>query len=607
MKKIYYLIAMAFMALTFTSCEDVPEPYGQPVSPKKAVVDPEGSGSVSDPYNVAGAIAKCKEIGDAVSSEKFYVKGYAATEGKADADYGNASFYLSDFKDGSGKRFYAYQVTGSDGQKMKDGYTIKVGDEVVIYGPMYNYNNKTPETASKGAAYIVTVNGQKTENSGGDAPAGEAKGKGTQSDPFNVAAAIAKCKEIGTTESTEKYYVKGKVVADATPAANYGNVTFKMVDEDGGAQFTAFQVMGSDGKKMPSTYKIPKGAEVVVYGPIYNYSGNTPETAGKGAAYIVTVNGQKTEVEGGESGGGGDVTPGTPKGTGTEADPFNVAAAVAKCKEVGTTASTESYYIKGITAAEYTVDSYKNVTVDIVDTDGATEKFTVYRVKDKDGKGIKEGYKIAKGATIIVYGPIMNYKGNTPETATGAYLVSVNGQAPVVDDGTSGGGNEGGGGTSGGSTATTLENGNFETWADGQPTGWKSASSASNATLAQSTDAHGGSYSCNVNGNETQNKRLASKEIKLAAGTYTFSIWVKATTSDAAQARPGFVPIGDDGKAGSYTYGDYANLSTSWQQVSYDFTLEAETTVCLVVMNPKKSNYSSGKDILVDDATLTKK
>ena len=110
-----------------------------------------------------------------------------------------------------------------------------------------------------------------------------------------------------------------------------------------------------------------------------------------------------------------------------------------------------------------------------------------------------------------------------------------------------------------------------------------------------------------MNRNETQNKRLASKEIKLAAGTYTFSIWVKATTSDAAQARPGFVPIGDDGKAGSYTYGDYANLSTSWQQVSYDFTLEAETTVCLVVMNPKKSNYSSGKDILVDDATLTKK
>ena len=29
MKKIYYLIAMAVMAFTFTSCEDVPEPFGR--------------------------------------------------------------------------------------------------------------------------------------------------------------------------------------------------------------------------------------------------------------------------------------------------------------------------------------------------------------------------------------------------------------------------------------------------------------------------------------------------------------------------------------------------------------------------------------------------
>ena len=92
----------------------------------------------------------------------------------------------------------------------------------------------------------------------------------------------------------------------------------------------------------------------------------------------------------------------------------------------------------------------------------------------------------------------------------------------------------------------------------------------------------------------------------MAAGSYTFSFWAKATTSDVAQARPGYVPV-TDGTVGSYAYGDYANLSTSWQQFSYDFTLDAETTICLVVMNPKKSSYSSGKDILIDDATLTKK
>ena len=139
------------------------------------------------------------------------------------------------------------------------------------------------------------------------------------------------------------------------------------------------------------------------------------------------------------------------------------------------------------------------------------------------------------------------------------------------------------------------------------PTGWKSASTASSATLTQSTDAHGGSYSVNVNGKESSNVRLATQEIKLAAGTYVFSFYAKATTADPAQVRPGYVPV-TDGSVGSYAYGDYANLNnTSWTQVTHEFTLDAETTVCLVVMNPKKSNYSSGKDVLVDDVTLTKK
>ena len=101
--------------------------------------------------------------------------------------------------------------------------------------------------------------------------------------------------------------------------------------------------------------------------------------------------------------------------------------------------------------------------------------------------------------------------------------------------------------------------------------------------------------------------RLASQELTLDAGTYVFTFYAKATTEDPAQVRPGYVPV-TDGKVGSYVYGDYADINnTSWTLVTYEFTLDAKSTVCLVVMNPKKSNYSSGKDALVDDATLTKK
>lgn len=151
-----------------------------------------------------------------------------------------------------------------------------------------------------------------------------------------------------------------------------------------------------------------------------------------------------------------------------------------------------------------------------------------------------------------------------------------------------------------------LTNGDFEIWEDGLPTGWKSASTASSATLTQSTDAHSGSYSVNVKGEESLNKRLASQEINLDADTYVFSFWVKPTTSDPAQVRPGYVTV-VDGKAGNYKYGTYETLNSGWQQVSMEFTLEADATICLVVMNPKKSNYSSGKDVLIDDAMLTRK
>ena len=120
----------------------------------------------------------------------------------------------------------------------------------------------------------------------------------------------------------------------------------------------------------------------------------------------------------------------------------------------------------------------------------------------------------------------------------------------------------------------------------------------------------GGNYSVLVKGGGTANKRLASQEIKLAAGTYVFAFYAKAVTSDVSQARPGYAIVINGAIANSdYKYGNYSTLSNSeWTLIKNEFTLDAETTVCLLVMNPKaNSDKTSGKDILVDDATLTKK
>ena len=159
-----------------------------------------------------------------------------------------------------------------------------------------------------------------------------------------------------------------------------------------------------------------------------------------------------------------------------------------------------------------------------------------------------------------------------------------------------------GGGETPGEGTELLTNGGFENWADGYPTGWKSASTASSATLEQSTDKRSGTYSVLVQG-ASSNKWLGSTEMTLKAGTYVFSAYFKAATAEKAGARLGYVPIGDDGTPGNYAYdADYVNdiTDTEWVTKSYMFTLTEEQTICLVVMNPK----SPGKDLLIDDASL---
>ena len=593
MKKIYSsMMAIAIAAFTFTACEDVPEPYNNPYDSLKpdepeVVIEPAGEGTATDPYNIAKALQVCQEVGETGTTENVYAKGIITSVSEIDTgQYGNATFMISDDSKGT-NTITVYRAYSVDNNKFTSDTEIAVGDTVVIVGKLVNYKSNTPEFTQ--GCYIYSLKkgeGGSTEQP--DAP-------GTLEAPLTVAQALAYIDNLGADKQSPVGYVKGKIVAVSEISTSYGNATYTISDD--GTEANTLQIyrgLGLGGEKFTSEDAIKAGDIVVVSGKLVNFKGNTKQFAQ--GSKIVELNGQKAD-------NGGDTPSGEATGNGTENSPFNVAAAVAKCVETGETATNDIFFVKGIVDAEYTVDSYKNATIVLVDAEGASQKFTAYRVKGADGKSLKEGYKIPKGATVIVSGKLVNFKGNTPETAQNSgTLISVNGQAPELES------ESGEGGESGGSSdvVTTLTNGDFETWAEGLPTGWKSACTASSATLEQSTDAHGGSYSVNVKGNESSNKRLASQEITLEAGTYTFSFWAKATVSDASQARPGFVPV-TNGSAGSYSYGDYATLSTDWQQVSYEFTLTTQTTVCLVVMNPKKSSYSSGKDILIDDATLTKK
>ena len=579
-----YLIALAVAAFTFTSCADVPSPFGDIVKPDSGdvvVIEPSGTGTEADPYNVAGVLEYISGLGaDTPSPKEVYIKGYAVELTDISASYGNATFTISDNAEGTANKFTVYRAAGLGNQKVTDESFIKQGDIVVICGKVTNYKGNTPETV-QGAAYVYSVNGK---SGGGATPATTL---GTKDAPLTVAQALETINALADNGTTaQDAYVAGKITkiktADAD-IAKYKNIDY--IISDGTNELTVFRGKNVDNTDFTEAGQINVGDDVVVLGKLTKFvkDGNTTPEVAQGN-YIVKLT---------KGSGGGDSNA---KGTGTQADPFNIAAAIAKCKEVGETASTEKYYIKGIVVKGGKVSGgYGNVSFDMGDTKDATDLFKAYQVAGTDGEKLADGYEVKAGDEVVIYGPVVNYKGNTPETPgkSAAQIVTINGKK--TNEGGSSGGN------------TLLTNGDFEAWADGQPTGWKSASTASNASLSQSTDAHGGKYSVKVAGDEGSNKRLASQEITLPAGTYTFSFYAKATTADAAQVRPGNVPVAE-GKVGSYAYGDYANINNNgWTQVTYEFTLNAETVVCLVVMNPKKSSYSAGKDVLIDDATLTKK
>ena len=96
---------------------------------------------------------------------------------------------------------------------------------------------------------------------------------------------------------------------------------------------------------------------------------------------------------------------------------------------------------------------------------------------------------------------------------------------------------------------------------------------------------------------------MAYKELNLKAGTYKMSFYAKG-----GQVRPGYaISVNGtiDGQSG-YKYGSYATLSaTEWTPVVYDFTLEASTTINLVVMNPKSNKTYTATDAIIDDFSLT--
>jgi len=444
MKKLFSkLMLVAMAAMTFTACEDVPEPYGKPYEKgggNTEIEGAKGTGTKDDPFNAIAALNYGNGLASGeTSGDYYYIKGKVVSipndkngneQNFNNGNYGNATFYISE--DGTAKnQFYVYRALYLGNKKWAQGDPLlKVGDEVVVCSRITNYNGTIETQQNEGFVYELNGENRGGEPSGGGGQEGTPTGEGTLESPYNAAAAIAYCKQVGDTESPKDVYIKGKVVSVSEQySTQYGNATFVISDDgtDATTGFTIFRALYLGNKKYTSGDQIKEGDEVIVCGKVTNYKGNTPETV-QNKAFLYSLNGKS---EGGDTPQPG----GEAKGTGTLADPYNAAAANAYTSALAADAkSDKDIYIKGkiidIEEKNQFNTQYGNCTFYISDdgTDSG-DKFYVFRTLYLGNVKYTGGDLPKKGDEVIICGKVTNYKGNTPETvANESYIYSLNGK-----------------------------------------------------------------------------------------------------------------------------------------------------------------------------------
>ena len=214
---------MLFAAVAFIGCEPINPPgpdgpgNGQGNDKDTATVTTEAPDTIgwnipTECLTVAEANAICSQLAsEATTGTRYYVKGWVKKLASKHADgisqFGNALFYIVDSKDNTEEDFYAYQVYGLDGAKITNPDGVAVGDYVVIYGELTNYNG-TYETVGKGAAYIWKSTNPALGESGnsGNNPT-DVVGDGSMENPYTANDVL-----LLNNSNAGKYWVKAYIV-----------------------------------------------------------------------------------------------------------------------------------------------------------------------------------------------------------------------------------------------------------------------------------------------------------------------------------------------------------------------------------------------------------
>lgn len=355
----------------------------------------------------ANAWVKANLADKQVTTEKYYIKGIihkVQTTFAASGTYGNAIFFISDDGQAASDDFEAFQVYYLGGRQWKTGDTeVKVGDEVILYGPVTLYGS-TAETSGKGAAYIYSLNGVTEGGNGG----------GEDETDYSKAEAKTVAEFIAAADKNTYYKLTGTV-----SGFNAQYCSFDLTDATG--SIYVYSVL--DSYKAEWTSKIKNGGTITIAG-LYDYYEKKTQHEVVNAAILAFEAGQPSEED-------------QPEGNGTLADPYNAAAANKVASELSKDQKTDDVYVKGkVSSVKYTFSADYGTATFNISKDGTTSgsQFTCYAVYYLGNRPWVEGdAQIQVNDEVIICGKLVNYNGNTPESSSKeAYIYSLNGQTDIA-------------------------------------------------------------------------------------------------------------------------------------------------------------------------------
>lgn len=304
MKKIIYsLLVLAMAAFTFSSCEDVPAPYDMPTKPETPELTTDGT--EANPYTVADA--KIAATGTNVFVKAFIV-GYVPDKALNEAIFGDAAsaekaptniLIAASADETNVTNCMPIQLPAGairTALNLKDN-PGNLKQEVILCGNIENYFGatglKSVAYAKIGAKEFGTKPGGSTTT-----PDTPSTGKGSASDPYTVAEAIAAIK---AGAPTYEVYLTGIISEVDFYNDQYKSLSYYISDNGKSKDIQVYSGKGLNGADFTSKDDLKVGQKVTIKGIIKAFNKNGTD--------IMEVDKNSTIIKIEGEGTGGEVTP----------------------------------------------------------------------------------------------------------------------------------------------------------------------------------------------------------------------------------------------------------------------------------------------------------